>query len=369
MDAGAKIDWNSPQSHLFLNPRMPESEQMELRSLSQEYAQASHIWIASSGSSKSEDQSLKLIALSKKAFLASAAAVNQHLKSDAKDAWLQNLPRFHVGGLSIEARAFLSGARVVSQSSWNAKEFVQTVQSNAITLSALVPTQIFDLVQARLKAPPCLRAIVVGGAALADELYEQAIALGWPLLPSYGMTECCSQIATASLEGWAQKDRSLQLLPHVKVRTSSDQTLEISSPALFTGFAQIQNGKSHWQDPQKDGWYKTQDLVRVDGNVLHPLGRDSDFVKISGEGVDVQRLRSILEKIAQEHLPSDWQNLNLIAIPDERRGHNLILQVLQGTQAEKIQEMFNKKVAPYERIQEIRSVPELPWKKRNPQSW
>ena len=36
-----------------------------------------------------------------------------------------------------------------------------------------------------------------GGGAVSDELYRDARALGWRVLPSYGMTECCSQVATA----------------------------------------------------------------------------------------------------------------------------------------------------------------------------
>ena len=67
--------------------------------------------------------------------------------------------------------------------------------------SSLVPAQVLDLVRAGLRPPPVLRAIVVGGGAISAELYRDARALGWPVLPSYGMTECCSQIATATHDG------------------------------------------------------------------------------------------------------------------------------------------------------------------------
>jgi O-succinylbenzoic acid--CoA ligase len=283
--------------------------------------------------------------------------------------WLQTLPRFHVGGLAIETRAFLSGAKVISQAVWDASEFIELVQSQRVTLSSLVPTQVFDLIQSGQKAPTSLRAIVIGGAALSEDLYQQAIAVGWPLLPSYGMTECCSQIATASLQSWKTGDRSLKLLSHIQARVMDEKLLEVSSPALLTGFTQVVDGQSHWKDPKLDGWYRSQDLARVEGRTLTPLGRGSDFVKISGEGVDLQKLREILEKIAQNLLPTAWQNLNLAAVPDERRGHSLILQSLQGTEASQVRDLFNQQVAPFERIQEIRTVPELPWKKKNPRSW
>lgn len=369
MDTGAKINWEDEGTHLFLNPRMPQAEAVDLQKLSELYSLKAHIWIASSGSSKQANQSLKLIALSKFAFLSSAAAVNEHLQSDRRDIWLQNLPRFHVGGLSIETRAFLSGAKVVSQLQWSAENFFETVNTEKVTLSALVPTQVFDLVQTGKKAPASLRAIVVGGAALAQDLYEKAIDLGWPLLPSYGMTECCSQIATADLNSWSFKNRSLKLLSHVQARTTSDGILEVKSSALLTGLAQINDGQPTWQDPKVQGWYRSQDLADVQGNVLTPLGRGSDFVKVLGEGVDLQRLRWLLEKVAQEEIPGEWQNVNLTAKPDHRRGHKLVLQTLRGTDVQKVFEVLNSQVAPFERLQEIEIVTELPWKKKNPQAW
>jgi o-succinylbenzoate---CoA ligase len=185
------IDWLSTDSHVLLNPRMPEEERRRLESLVVDLP--GHVWLATSGTTGA----LKLTALSKRALLASAAAVNRHLQSDDRDVWLCVLPTFHVGGLGIYARAFLSGARVVT-SGWE-----------DVTLASLVPAQVTDLVRDRVEAPPSLRAVVVGGGALSEELYAAARALGWPLLPSYGMTECCSQVATATPEEGPPASRRL----------------------------------------------------------------------------------------------------------------------------------------------------------------
>ena len=53
------MDWSSKQSYIFLSPYLSEDEKKVLRKLEQKYAMDSHIWIASSGSSKKEDESLK----------------------------------------------------------------------------------------------------------------------------------------------------------------------------------------------------------------------------------------------------------------------------------------------------------------------
>ena len=116
MDDPALIDWTSKESHVLLNPRMPPEEEARLRSLVIDLT--AHIWLATSGTTGI----LKLTALSKDAMLASAAAVNRHLASDARDVWSCVLPAFHVGGLGIFARAFLTGARVI-RAQWNVRDF------------------------------------------------------------------------------------------------------------------------------------------------------------------------------------------------------------------------------------------------------
>src|SRR5687768_13502196 len=95
VDDPALIDWTSGESYVLLNPRMPREEEARLRSLVIDLQ--AHVWLATSGTTGA----LKLAALSKDALLASAAAVNRHLASDAGDVWCCVLPGFHVGGLGI----------------------------------------------------------------------------------------------------------------------------------------------------------------------------------------------------------------------------------------------------------------------------
>ena len=167
-----------------------------------------HVWVATSGTSSDAPGRVRWVALSKQAFLASAGAVNAHLAATASDVWAHALPLFHVGGLGILARAHLSGARVVAavRGRWEPSAFRDAAEGAGATLAALVPSQVHDLVQARLDSPSSLRAVVVGGARLEPSLYRAARERGWPCLPSYGLTETCSQVATASLESLSARD-------------------------------------------------------------------------------------------------------------------------------------------------------------------
>jgi O-succinylbenzoic acid--CoA ligase len=320
------IDWLSDESHLLLNPRMPPEERARLESLV--IRLRGHIWLATSGTTGA----LKLTALSKRAMLASAAAVNRRLQSDANDVWLCVLPAFHVGGLGIYARAFLSGARVVSE--WN----------DDVTLASLVPAQVSDLVTTAANPPRSLRAVIVGGGVLTNELYRAGTKLGWPLLPSYGMTETSSQVATA-----APGSRDLLLLDHVEARTEESGRLAFRGESLLTGYA-TEDG---FIDPKRDGWFITEDLGIVDGAVLRVFGRRGDFIKIGGESVDLTRLDAILSAIAGAHAA-------IAAVPDARLGHVIQLFADAAVDAGVVAAAFNDRVHPFERARQVHRVAEIP---------
>lgn len=334
MDDAPVIDWTGAESHLLLNPRMPRKEQARLQSLVADLP--GHLWLATSGTTGV----LKLTALSKEAMLASAAAVNRHLQSDAGDVWSCVLPLFHVGGLGILARAFLSGASVV-RSQWTPHELAS---NGDITLASLVPAQVSDLVQLRLAPPAQLRAIVVGGGALSGSLYEAARALGWPVLPSYGMTETCSQVATA-----VPGSPDLILLDHIEARTGRDGRLAFCGASLLTAYATA----SGLIDPKTaDGWFITEDLGTVDNGVLRVEGRRGDFVKIGGESVDLARLDAILASIAGRHAA-------VLAVPDPRLGHVIHL-ALEAEGNGGIAADFDAQVHPFERARAVHRVAEIP---------
>jgi O-succinylbenzoic acid--CoA ligase len=347
------IPWEAPSTETLLNPRLPPDDLDRLRRLvARAGPLAGHVWLATSGVSAR----LKPVALAKRALLASAAAVNDHLRATARDVWLNPLPAFHVGGLGIHARAHLSGARVVTLDAWAAETYRAAAAAAGATLSALVPTQVFDLVRAGRPAPAALRAAVVGGGALAPALYRRARALGWPLLPSYGATECGSQAATADL---ASLDRDavpdLRVLPHLALR-AADGRIEIRGASLLTGYATDQG----LDDPKRDGWWRTGDLGLVREGTVTVAGRVGEVVKVLGESVAVGPLQLTLE-IAMLDLTFAG-DAALYALPDERAGWRLGLAYAGAdpAAAADLAAAFNERVAPYERVTDVVEVARMP---------
>lgn len=264
-----------------------------------------HVIFRTSGSSGVQ----KWIALSKKALAWSAERVVEHLGMSSADVCVLALPTLHVGGFGMVARCEVSGASLVEyEGRWSAQEFTELCFREKVTITSLVPTQVNDLVAERLAAPECLRSVVVGGGSLDSELAQKARDLGWPVVPSYGMTETGSQIATGEnlplIKGW---DASI-----------CDERLMVKGAGLLSGIVTQKDGSFEFHDPKNDGWFLTSDLVSLSGRNLTILGRADRRLKILGELIDL----SALEDFWAHQTGGE---VAIISSPDERRGQNLIL--------------------------------------------
>lgn len=280
------------------------------------------LWVLSSGTQSVNE--VKAIALTYDAVFASARAVNAHLDAKTRDRWLLCLPVYHVGGLSILARAFLSKSEVFQLAKWDPRAFCEKIKKDKITLCSLVPTQIHDLAAAGLQCPAGLRAIVVGGGSLDPALYASGRRLGWPLLPSYGLTECCSQVATAdfgSLEHAVYP--GLKVLSHAKVELR-EQRVFVQSASVCKWIARgDRDGQFTLEDPRRDGWLPTEDLAEWYRGGLKILGRRDDVVKVLGALVPLNQVEhEAREFFARVGLPGD---LTVLAVEGGREGARLVL--------------------------------------------
>jgi len=364
MSENLNLNWQSEDSYLMLNKRLPKQEEIELTQLYQKYQQKSHIWLTSSGSTTEKNHSIKLIALSKNAILQAAESVNQFLNVNKHDRWLNVLPLFHIGGIAIQARSFLSGSSLydISDKKWNAKDFIEQIKEHKSTLTSLVPTQIYDLVQSKSKCPDSIRYVLVGGGVLSENLYNEARKLDWPLLPSYGMTETCALVACADPNQIYKNNPNLIPLSHCQFTLNQESFLQIKSNSLLTGFAQIRNNESFWETPVCDNWYTTDDHAIIQNENLKILGRGKEYIKIKGEGVNLSYLQSQLEKIIFENFPEYIKDLAITKKQNDRSNFNLVLVHTERIPVEKIKiilQQFNQIVMPYENIEDILAVPEL----------
>jgi O-succinylbenzoic acid--CoA ligase len=281
-----------------------------------------HYIILSSGTT---GEKLKGYALSEEALLANARAVNNFYNIDAKDVWALSLPQYHVGGLSVLARAHLLGNKVILTPKWNATSWIKTIDQEKVSLSTIVPTQLFDLVQFKLQPPKSLRALIVGGDFMSDELEAMGLRQGWPIYRTFGMTEVCSQLASSRILG----SKKLEILPIHKAQVI-DERLLVKSESLFTLQLTIADKiEVHFAREycNKDNFLITQDMAELENNTLIPLGRVDEKIKISGRLYDLLDIRNVLEKVALEL--NEFKKVEVSVEQDERKGQKLILNVLK----------------------------------------
>ncbi|MEO6029971.1 MAG: o-succinylbenzoate--CoA ligase, partial [Candidatus Binatia bacterium] len=232
---------------------------------------------------------------------ASAAASRAHLGVRADDRWLVALPLNHVGGLSIVMRSVLDGTPLVLHERFDAAAVWQAIDDERITLLSIVPTMLHRLLEHADGAArgTSLRAVLVGGAALAPALAERARAVGLPILPTYGLTETGSQVATSALDGSATDAATTVGRPlgttRVRIDDADDEgrgEIVVAGPTVMAGY---------FRDPEatayvlRDGWLHTGDIGRLDAaGCLQVFDRRTDVVISGGENVYPAEVEAVL---------------------------------------------------------------------------
>ena len=344
-----KIDWTSPDSHYFFNPKHPQAQSLKKLANDLPFLKG-HIYLFTSHLGK-------VCLLSKSAFLSSASAVNKNLQTQTKDRWLISLPLFHVAGLSILARSFCGHFSCEPSSfSWQALSFQKELEEKKISLCSLVPAQIYDLVQLNLKAPKALRAVIVGGDSLSPWLYKKARGLGWPILISYGLTEASSQVACADLNSLNKNlFPKMKILDHIEIKKIRSG-VKLKSESLLTAYFDIQKKTLH--DPKDSkAWLELTDEILLEKNFLFVKGRKDEEIKILGERINLQKLSFLLEERSQ----NISGECHLTPVPDSRQGLKLVLvtNCFDFSETLLLVKDFNAKVLPFEKIQSIYCVPEI----------
>jgi o-succinylbenzoate---CoA ligase len=193
---------------------------------------------------------------------------------DRAERWLSPMPLTHVGGLMVLLRSLVYGtAAHLLPAPFDAEQANAAIRE--ATLASLVPTMLARMLDAGLRNPPRLRAVLLGGAPSDPALLERAKAAGVPVAQTYGLTEACSQVCTSApgepeTAGWP--------LPGITVELEPDGEILVSGPTVAGG-----------------GTLRTGDLGRLDERGrLTVIGRKSDTIVSGGENVAPAEVEAVL---------------------------------------------------------------------------
>ncbi len=225
----------------------------------------------------------------------SALGSNMNIPVRPGDRWLVVLPLYHVGGLGILMRCWLSGAAVVVGE--RGRSFVEDMVKHDPTHISLVGAQMRRLLDEAGSRDlfPSLQAVLLGGSAIPETLVRESVQGGWPIHVSYGNTEMASQVTTSPPRS-SEEDlvrKAGRLLPYRDLRIGSDGEIFVRGATRFLGYAKPGGMECPFDE---GGWFATGDLGRIDANGwLEVVGRKDNRFISGGENIHPELIERALQ--------------------------------------------------------------------------
>jgi acyl-CoA synthetase (AMP-forming)/AMP-acid ligase II len=269
----------------------------------------------------------------------------------------------------------LAGGTLILHRRFDADEFLDTVERERVTHTAMVPVQFQRVVERqreRLADLSSMQAMMSCGSPL-HEAQKRAIftLFDCGVIELYGLTEgIITTIDPEEAAGrWNSVGRPLigtdiLIIDETGVPVPTGQTGEIVARGRITmpGYYRRPDAdaEARYVDPQGQVWLRSGDIGRLDGQgFLYVVDRKKDMILSGGQNVYPQDIEAVLA----EH-PA-VRDVAVIGVPSERWGETPIaLAVLApGAVADDILAWANERLGKQQRLADVLGVAELP---RNP---
>lgn len=313
----------------------------------------------------------KIVPLKRRQMLFAAKASAENFKPRKNHFWLLCLPLNHIGGISIILRSLLYGSAIFRMKSFHPKMITTFLTENKLFQAAsLVPTMLNRLLErSGFFVHQNFKAILLGGGPIDTELIKECRNKGIPLVPSYGMTETCAQIAANPIlkpSGTYGPLKSVGTVfepNRIQIRDENNEAVSINTageiwingPQVFDGYLNLDNEAFF----DADGWYRTGDFGYFNAKKqLFIDSRRSDRIITGGENVSPFEVESKLNEL------TDIDESAVFGIPDKEWGQKVVAAVVtekgKSINPITIQEDLKQILADYKVPKEIIQVEELP---------
>ena len=281
---------------------------------------------------------------------ASARASVARLALTDADRWYASLSLGHVGGLALVHRAAYVECTLLVRGRFSAEVLAALIGREALTHASLVPTMLTRLLEVGEgeDVPATLRCLLVGGAAAGGALVPNAVEHGYPIALTYGLTEACSQVATAPPALVAEKPGTVgPPMDGLEIRIRENGEICVRGGTVSPGAA------------DGEGWLATGDLGRLDGDGhLWISGRISDRIVTGGATVDPRSVEGVLEG-----LPG-VSEAAVTGLPDDVWGEILVALIVPdpGTEADvsMLMALARERLSPSELPRRVEFADKLP---------
>jgi long-chain acyl-CoA synthetase len=307
-------------------------------------------------------------------FVAEASAKIRSLTPN--DRLYGTLPMFHAVGLSVVLLGgLLSGSSVHLIKQFDPVAALRSFEEDEITIVLGAPAMFSLLVEyARLKGIrslrfPSLRIIASCSAPLDAMLKSQVESLfGLVLHNGYGLTECSPTIAQTRIESPRHDTSVGPPLPGVELRLVTKDgsvvpggpagELHVRGPNLMKGYYRAPKQTEEVVD--REGWFNTRDLARIDDGNLVLIGRAKDLIIHFGHNVYPAEVESVLNS----H-PAIKRSAVIGRACTEVEGGEQIIAMLEpfsgcSVSVQELAEYAAQRLSPYKRPSRILLVDKMP---------
>ena len=231
------------------------------------------------------------------------------LPDPVKKTILTVIPLFHATACSATLMgAVAAGHKMVFMRKWDTVQAMQLIERERVNLTGGVPTIAWQLLEHPDRARydlSSIEAISYGGAPSAPELVRR-IHAEFGAMPGngWGMTETSATVTSHSSEDYLNRPTSAgPPVPVADLRITGEDGVTLLSVGevgeLWARGPMIVHG--YWANPEAsaatfvDGWVRTGDLARVDGDgFLYVVDRAKDIVIRGGENIYSSEVENVL---------------------------------------------------------------------------
>lgn len=231
---------------------------------------------------------------------ASAVLCKQTFTYSSQSVWLDTLPLFHISGLSILLRAVMDHCTVVLHDGFHEAQIIDDLNTYKVTHLSLVPQTLERLLHHGLE-PSYLQGILVGGAKLDERILTQSLKRNIPIYTSFGMTETCSQMITATPDDIAQARNSVgRINDNFKLFDCVDGIGEIGvrGEHVMHGYLYPEQANVH---AFRDGFFMTGDIGYIQDDYLYILDRRKDLIISGGENIYPSEIEQVILNNTEIH--------------------------------------------------------------------
>lgn len=312
----------------------------------------------------------KGVMLSHRNIVSSALALNLACEVDKHDIIGHVAPLTH-GTNFLSHVSWLHGNTQVVYNSFQPEEFIDSIETDQVSVIFLVPTMVNLMIQHSQFDPKKLQSIksinMAGSPISASKLKEAIQLLGTIFVQTFGQVEAPMCITTMLRDEQMDRlDSCGRPSPFVDMKVVDENLQEVASGdvgEIVCKGSLVMGG--YWDNPEEtgetlvDGWLRTGDLGWVDEvGYLHIVDRIKEVIISGGMNIYPREIEEVLNK------HKGVKEVAVIGVPDEKWGEKVVAYVVpnenESLTVEQLNNLCNQYLASFKCPKETIITEKLP---------